>query len=70
MKNKWGTLTNVLLVLLVVPTPQFAQDTSQLPLKYFGFGQDQPGAGRRAFLSDGDAVYIVAEGEVVLGRTS
>src|SRR5215472_6687777 len=65
--KKWGILTSLLLVLLVVQTPQFAQDTSQLPLKYYGFGQE-PGAGRRAFLADGDAVYIVAEGDVVLGR--
>jgi hypothetical protein len=68
MKNKCGILTSLLLVLLVVQTPQFAQDTSQLPLKFYGFGQAEPGAGRRAFLADGDAVYIVAEGDVVLGR--
>ena len=43
------------------PPPQF-------PLKYFGEGQTKAGAGRRAFLSDGDAVFIVAEGDVVLGR--
>jgi hypothetical protein len=68
MKNKWGILTSLLLVLLVVQTPQFAQDTSKLPLKFYGFGQAEPGAGRRAFLADGDAVYIVGEGDVVLAR--
>ena len=37
-------------------------------MKYFGYGTLESGPGRRAFLTDGDAVYIVAEGDTVLGR--
>jgi hypothetical protein len=48
----------------VVPPPP----PPQLPLKYFGEGKTQSGSGRRAFLADGDVVYIVAEGDIVLGR--
>jgi len=50
------------------PPPPPPPPPPQLPLKYFGEGQAQAGAGRRAFLSDGDAVFIVAEGDIVLGR--
>jgi len=50
------------------PAPPPPPPPPQLPLKYFGEGQAQAGAGRRAFLSDGDAVFIVAEGDIVLGR--
>ena len=52
----------------VAPPPPPPPPPPQFPLKYFGEGQAQAGAGRRAFLSDGDAVYIVAEGDIVLGR--
>jgi hypothetical protein len=48
----------------VVPPPP----PPQLPLKYFGEGKTQSGSGRRAFLKNGDDVYIVAEGDIVLGR--
>lgn len=51
----------------VVPPPP-PPPPPQLPLKYFGEGKVQSGSGRRAFLADGDAVYIVAEGDIVLGR--
>ena len=37
-------------------------------MKYFGEGKAQSGSGRRAFLTDGDAVYVVGEGDTVLGR--
>src|SRR5207248_11750432 len=52
----------------VAPPPPPPPPPPQLPLKYFGEGQAQAGAGRRAFLSDGDSVFIVAEGDIVLGR--
>jgi|SRR5215472_992662 len=52
----------------VAPPPPPPPPPPQLPLKYFGEGQAQAGAGRRAFLSDGDAVFVVAEGDIVLGR--
>src|ERR1700730_2015062 len=40
----------------------------QLPLKYFGYGAAQADSGRRAFLTDGATVYIVAEGDTILGH--
>ncbi len=40
----------------------------QLPLKFFGIGTDSKGSARRAFLTNGSEVFIVAEGETVLGR--
>jgi hypothetical protein len=40
----------------------------KLPLKFFGYGAAQAGSGRRAFLTDGNVVYIVAEGDSLLGR--
>jgi hypothetical protein len=51
----------------VVPPPP-PPPPPQLPLKYFGEATVQSGSGRRAFLTDGDAVQIVAEGDIVLGR--
>jgi hypothetical protein len=40
----------------------------KLALKYFGYGTVPNGSGRRAFLTDGDVVFVVAEGDTVLGR--
>ena len=37
-------------------------------MKFFGYGTVPNGSSRRAFLSDGDDVYIVAEGDTLLGR--
>lgn len=37
-------------------------------MKFFGYGTVPNGTSRRAFLSDGDDVYIVAEGDTLLGR--
>jgi len=37
-------------------------------MKYFGYGTVPNGTARRAYLSDGDEVYIVAEGDTLLGR--
>jgi hypothetical protein len=37
-------------------------------LKFFGYGTVPNGTARRAFLSDGDQVYIVAEGDTLLGK--
>jgi hypothetical protein len=50
------------------PPPPPPPPPPHLPLKYFGYGALESGPGRRAFLTDGDAVYIVAEGDTVLGR--
>jgi hypothetical protein len=40
----------------------------ELPLKFFGSGTVLGGSSRRAFLSNGDSVYVAAEGETLLGR--
>jgi hypothetical protein len=37
-------------------------------MKYFGYGTVPNGTSKRAFLSDGEGVYIVAEGDTLLGR--
>jgi hypothetical protein len=39
-----------------------------LPVKFFGYGTAPVGAGRRAFFTDGDEIYIVGESETLLGR--
>jgi hypothetical protein len=53
----------------VPPPPPPPPPPPRLPLKFFGLGMDNKGSGRRAFLSsDSGDVYILAEGETVLGR--
>jgi hypothetical protein len=37
-------------------------------LKFFGYGTIPNGTARRAFLSDGDQIYIVGEGDTLLGK--
>jgi hypothetical protein len=37
-------------------------------VKFFGYGTVPNGTAKRAFLSDGDQIYIVAEGETLLGK--
>lgn len=41
---------------------------SPLPVKFFGYGTVPNGTARRAFFTDGEDVYIVSEGEVLLNR--
>jgi hypothetical protein len=50
------------------PPPPPPPPPPQLPLKYFGYGDVETGSGHRAFLTDGDSVYIVAEGDIILGH--
>jgi hypothetical protein len=40
----------------------------QLPVKFFGYGTVPDGSPRVAFFTDGDDIYIVGEGETLLGR--
>lgn len=40
----------------------------QLPVKFFGYGVVPLGTERLAFLTDGDQVYVVGEGETLMGR--
>jgi len=37
-------------------------------MKFFGYGTVPNGTARRAFLADGDEVYIVGEGDTLLGK--
>jgi hypothetical protein len=50
----------------VLPPPP--PPTLPANVKFFGYGTVPNGTSRRAFLTDGEEVYIVAEGEVLLGR--
>jgi hypothetical protein len=50
------------------PTPPPSPPPPTLPVKFFGYGAVPVGGSRRAFFSDGDDVYIVSEGETLLGR--
>jgi len=51
----------------VVPAPP---PPPALPanLKFFGYGTIPNGTAKRAFLSDGDQIYIVGEGDTLLGK--
>ncbi|HUI73461.1 MAG TPA: hypothetical protein VLX32_00870 [Candidatus Acidoferrum sp.] len=51
----------------VPPTPP-PPPPLQLPVKFFGYGMVPVGTQRLAFLTDGDDVYVVGEGETLLGR--
>ena len=37
-------------------------------MKFFGYGTIPNGTARRAFLADGDEIYIVGEGDTLLGK--
>lgn len=45
------------------PPPQ----APQIPLKYYGFS-DRPGEAKKAFLQDGDNIFVAVEGQVVERR--
>lgn len=53
-----------------VPQPPQEPPLPSLPasMKYFGYGTVPNGTSKRAFLNDGEEVYIVAEGDTLLGR--
>jgi hypothetical protein len=52
------------------PMPPPPPEPPKLPpnMKFFGYGTIPNGTLRRAFLSDGDEVFIVGEGDTLLGR--
>ncbi|HVS88974.1 MAG TPA: hypothetical protein VHF01_12245 [Candidatus Acidoferrum sp.] len=50
------------------PAPPPSSPPPTLPVKFFGYGTVPVGGTRRAFFTDGDEVYIVSEGETLLGR--
>lgn len=47
---------------------QQVQKVSPLPVKFFGYGTVPNGTVRLAFFNDGDDVYIVKEGELLMNR--
>jgi hypothetical protein len=51
-----------------IPLPPPPPPTLPPTMKFFGYGTVPNGTSRRAFLADGDDVYIVAEGDTLLGR--
>jgi hypothetical protein len=52
------------------PIPEPPPPPPALPanMKFFGYGTVPNGTSKRAFLTDGDQVYIVSEGETLLGK--
>ncbi|HXN53488.1 MAG TPA: hypothetical protein VN943_16270 [Candidatus Acidoferrum sp.] len=52
------------------PPPVVVERPPSLPanMKFFGYGTVPNGTSKRAFLSDGEEVYIVGEGDTLLGR--
>lgn len=54
----------------VVPLPPPPPTEAKLPanLKYFGYGTVPTGTPRRAFITDGEEIFIVREGDTLLGR--
>jgi hypothetical protein len=52
----------------IVPPPPPPPTVAPLPVKFFGYGTVPSGTARRAFFTDGEDVYIVSEGEVLLNR--
>jgi len=52
----------------VPPPPPAVPQVSKLPVKFFGYGTVPNGTARLAFFNDGDDVYIVKEGELLMNR--
>jgi hypothetical protein len=52
------------------PPPPSPPTIANLPpnLKFFGYGAVPTGTPRRAFITDGEDIFIVREGETLLGR--
>lgn len=52
------------------PCPPPPPEPPKLPpnMKFFGYGTSARGASRRAFFTDGEEVYIVNEGQLLLNR--
>jgi hypothetical protein len=49
----------------IIPPPE---PPPTLPVKFFGYGTIPNGTTKRAFLTDGEEIYIVGEGDTLLGR--
>ena len=55
-------------IAVIQPTPEPPPPALPANMKFFGYGTVPNGASKRAFLSDGEEVYIVGEGDTLLGR--
>ena len=53
---------------VALPPPPPTEAKLPANLKYFGYGTIPSGSPRRAFITDGEDVYIVTEGDTLLGR--
>ncbi len=53
---------------VIPPPPPPSRATLPPNLKYFGYGAVPIGTPRRAFFTDGEDVFIVTEGDTLLGR--
>jgi hypothetical protein len=53
---------------VALPPPPPTEAKLPPNLKYFGYGTIPSGSPRRAFITDGEDVYIVTEGDTLLGR--
>jgi hypothetical protein len=51
-----------------VPPPEPVPPPPVLSVKFFGYGTVPNGSSRRAFFTDGEDVYIIPEGEVLMNR--
>ena len=55
-------------VAVIQPTPEAPPPALPANMKFFGYGTVPNGTSKRAFLSDGEEVFIVGEGDTLLGR--
>ena len=55
-------------VAVIQATPEPPPPALPANMKFFGYGTVPNGTSKRAFLSDGEEVYIVGEGDTLLGR--
>ncbi len=55
-------------IAVIQPTPEPPPPALPANMKFFGYGTVPNGTSKRAFLSDGEEVYIVGEGDTLLGR--
>jgi hypothetical protein len=51
-----------------VPPVKIPPTVAPLPVKFFGYGTVPNGTARVAFFSDGEDVYVVKEGELLMNR--
>lgn len=51
----------------VMPPPQVEPPKPQIPLKFYGFS-NRPGEPKKAFLQEGDNIFVAVEGDVIERR--